>query len=174
MINSLFGLNSNFTLSNNEHCLINDDFDLDNHLLDTNKHELRVEQYDIEDWCIIEENQDENFHLIDVQNDCFVVTNKANIDRQETLFQRATSWFQNASQSKLRKALSKNEFRQMFEHSTGRLINEPLLRQRVFESGSDPSIRHVVWCYLFRVYDRSMSSDDRAQCAIKNTERYLE
>lgn len=133
-----------------------------------------MHQYDVDDWCIIEDDQDANFDTIELEQDVIVVTVKPMLMRPETFLQKATSWLHGSVHSTLTKCVTKKEFRQMFDASTGRLLNEQTFRQRIFECGCEPSIRRLVWCYLFRIFDPSMSDDDRIQYGIQAKERYAE
>jgi hypothetical protein len=56
--------------------------------------------------------------------------------------------------------------------STGRLLDEQAFRQRIFDNGCEESIRKTVWCYLLRVFNESMTNDDKNQYIIKAKERY--
>ena len=60
----------------------------------------------------------------------------------------------------------------MLDPVTGRLLDEPAFRQRIFDTGCEESIRKTVWCYLLRVYNESMTTDDRQQYKIKAKEGY--
>jgi hypothetical protein len=71
-------------------------------------------------------------------------------------------------------SVTKKEFLQMLDPSTGRLLDEQVFRQRIFDSGCDESIRKIVWCYLLRVFNESMTNDDRNEYTIKAKERYNE
>jgi hypothetical protein len=62
----------------------------------------------------------------------------------------------------------------MFDISTGRLLNEELFRQRIYDTGCEQQIRKIVWCYLFRIFDQTMTNDDKIQYIIKARERYNE
>jgi hypothetical protein len=62
----------------------------------------------------------------------------------------------------------------MLDPSTGRLLDEQAFRQRIFDSGCDESIRKTVWCYLLRVYNESMTNEDKKEYTIKAQERYNE
>ena len=62
----------------------------------------------------------------------------------------------------------------MLDPTTGRLLDEPAFRQRVFDTGCEESIRKVVWCYLLRVFNESMTSADRVEHTGKAKERYNE
>ena len=185
LINRIFRLHSNFTIAAKHHSIITDDFDLDNYLITVSQdsqlecsqypiRELLVHQYDIDDWCIIEDDQEETFDIIELEQDVLVVTVRPMLIRQESFLQKATSWLHGSVHSTFTKCVTKKEFRQMFDASTGRLLNEPAFRERIFECGCEPSIRRVVWCYLFRIFDQSMTDDDRIQYGTKAKERYSE
>lgn len=62
----------------------------------------------------------------------------------------------------------------MLDPVTGRLLDEQTFRQRIFDSGCDELIRKTVWCYLLRVFNESMTKDDRHEYTIKAKERYNE
>lgn len=62
----------------------------------------------------------------------------------------------------------------MLDSTTGRLIDESTLRQRVFDDGCDESIRKIVWCYLLRVFNESMSNADKTDYTIKAKQSYNE
>ena len=62
----------------------------------------------------------------------------------------------------------------MLDPSTGRLLDESAFRQRIFDAGCEESIRKTVWCYLLRVYNESMTNDDKTQYKVKAKERYNE
>lgn len=174
LINRLFDLNWNFKISTQNNTLISDDFDLDNYLLDSSNKELRVDLHDIDDWCIIEQNVEEIFDLIHVTQDAVIVTNKTSFPCEETFLQRATHWLHGSIRLEKKKLLTKKEFQRIFQTSTGQLLNETVFRQRIFQTGCEPSIRHTVWCYLFRVYDRSMTRNDRIQYGVRAKQRYAE
>jgi hypothetical protein len=170
----MFNLHSNFTIKSKENILIKDDFDLDGCIMneiDENNFELVVHPYEIDDWCIIEDDFNDNFDLIDIENDCIVITIKSNYHRQQNLLQRATNWFHG---SVLNNCLTKKEFLQMFDSSNGRLLNEESFRQRIYDTGCEQRIRKIVWCYLFRIFDQTMTNDDKIQYIIKAKERYKE
>lgn len=132
--------------------------------------ELIVDRHDKNHCCISESNTNLNYELIELQNDFIIVTMKSMSPRQETLLKKATHWFHDSTN----KCLTKKEFFQMLDPSNGRLLNEKLLRQRVYDSGCDESIRRIVWCYLFRVFTDTMTNDDKTQYHIKVTEQYNE
>ena len=62
----------------------------------------------------------------------------------------------------------------MLDPNTGRLLDEPAFRQRIFDSGCEESIRKIVWCYLLRVFNESMSNEEKNEYALKARERYKE
>lgn len=62
----------------------------------------------------------------------------------------------------------------MLDPGTGRLLDEQTFRQRIFDNGCEESIRKTVWCYLLRVYNESMTSDDRNQYKTKAKAQYHE
>jgi hypothetical protein len=62
----------------------------------------------------------------------------------------------------------------MLEPSTGCLRDVQALRQRVFDHGCDESIRKLVWCYLLRVFNESMSTEDRTAHIAKLKQQYNE
>lgn len=70
--------------------------------------------------------------------------------------------------------MTKKEFQQMLDPSTGRLLDEQLFRQRIFDHGCDESIRKTVWCYLLHVFNDSMSSKDTTEYTHRAKERYSE
>lgn len=184
LINRLFDLNSNFTVMSQNQQMIQDDFDLDNYLItfssgrQSTLGEFFIDRCSIDDWLIIDENSTENFHLFDVDELRVIVTicsSLSSSNRHETFFQRATNWIhRSVQQNASNRCLTKKDFSQMFDPLTGRLINESLFRQRIFEDGCETSIRRLAWCYLFRIFDQSMTNDDRKAYGIKTTERYAE
>ncbi len=174
LINRTFQLHSNFTLKSKHNITIKDDFDLDGCLMneiDDHNFEFTVNPYDIDDWCIIEDDFNDNFDLIEIENDCILVTIKSIYHRQETFIQKATSWF-HGSVSK--NSLTKKDFLQMLDSTNGRLLNEECFRQRIYETGCEQSIRKIVWCYLFRIFNPTMTNEDKFQYIIKAKERYNE
>ena len=62
----------------------------------------------------------------------------------------------------------------MLDPSTGRLLDEELFRQRIFDHGCDESIRKIVWCYLLRVFNESMTNEDKSEYTHRAKERYNE
>ena len=62
----------------------------------------------------------------------------------------------------------------MLDSSTGRLIDDQAFRQRIFDNGCEESIRKIVWCYLLRVFNESMTHEDKNEYTAKAKERYLE
>ena len=60
----------------------------------------------------------------------------------------------------------------MLDPSTGRLLDEPAFRQRIFDYGCEESIRKTVWCYLLRIFNESMTNEDKHQYILKAKERY--
>jgi hypothetical protein len=120
LINRTFNLRSNFTLVAKEsssfkcNLPVTDDFDLDGcimNMLDENDDEHKQQsilefvvykyprtkeqvQYDSDDWCVLEENctndKNDNFEVLQIQNDCILVTIKPKDNRQETFLQKAT------------------------------------------------------------------------------------
>jgi len=142
--------------------------------IDENHLEFIVNQYDIDDWCIIEDDIDDNFELIDIENNYILVTIKSIYHRQETLLQKATNWFHGSVNTLLNDCLTKKEFFQMLDSSNGRLMNEENFRQRIYDKGCEQSIRKIVWCYLFRIFNQTMTNEDKIQYTIKAKERYNE
>jgi hypothetical protein len=140
--------------------------------IDENNLEFFVNQYDIDDWCIIDDDDlNDNFDLIEIENDCILVTIKTIYHQQQTLLQKATSWFHG---SVLNNYLTKKDFLQMLDPSNGCLLNEQLFRQRIYDTGCEQSIRKIVWCYLFRIFNQTMTNEDKNQYIIKAKERYNE
>jgi hypothetical protein len=137
-------------------------------------------QYDSDDWCVLEDNdsninpKDDNFELIQIQNDCILVTIKAKDHRQETFLQKATGWLHGSVHSSLNNCVTKKEFSQMLDPSTGRLLDEQAFRQRIFDNGCEDSIKKIVWCYLLRVFNESMTHEDKNEYTLKARERYNE
>ncbi|CAF3787081.1 unnamed protein product [Adineta steineri] len=177
LINRAFNLYSNFTLHTKQNLIVTDDFDLDGCIMNqTDEHnlELIVNQYDIDDWCIIEDDTTDNFELIEIDNHCILVTIKSICNRHETLLQKATNWLHGSVNTLLNNYLTKKEFFQMLDSSTGRLLNEDLLRQRIYDNGCEQSIRKIVWCYLFRIFNQTMTNEDKIQYTVKAKERYNE
>ena len=176
LINRVFHLHSNFTLNAKHQSTIADDFDLDDvtHLEcpAATRLEFLVQHYDIDDWCVIDDVQNENFQLIEISQDAIVVTVTSVWSRPETLLQKATGWLHGSVHSMLDRCITKKDFRQMLDASTGRLSDERVFRQRVFDHGCDSSIRRIVWCYLFRVFDPLMTHADKAEYGIRATEHY--
>jgi hypothetical protein len=182
-INRIFDLHSNFTIIAEPNSAITDDFDLDNYLISFISIEPKgtigirkfvIDQYDIDDWCIIDDDYEDNFDLIELERNITIVTMKPTIIRHETFLQRATSWFHGTVHSELNKCVTKKEFCHMFDTSTGRLLDEHQFRQRIFDDGCEPSIRHIVWCYLLRIFDSSMTYNDRQEYNMKAKQRYNE
>jgi hypothetical protein len=174
LINRIFNLHSNFILKTKYNIIIKDDFDLDGCIMNEineNNLEFIINQYDIDDWYIIEDNLNDNFNLIEIENNCILVTIKTIYHRQETLLQKATSWFHG---SVLNNYLTRKEFIHMLDLSNGRLLNEEAFRQRIYDTGCDQSIRKIVWCYLFRIFNQTMTNEDKIQYIIKAKERYHE
>jgi hypothetical protein len=62
----------------------------------------------------------------------------------------------------------------MFDRTTGHLLDEHAFRQRIFDTGCDESIRKLVWCYLLRVFNESMTDDDKHRYVHQNQQRYGE
>jgi hypothetical protein len=173
LINRTFNLRSNFQLETKNHFLITDDFDLDGYFtnqIEENNFEFIVNQHDIDDWDIIEDNINDNFQLIEIENDCILVTIKSIYHRHESLLQRATSWFHGSHNN----CLTRKEFLHMLDSSNGRLLNEQTFRQRIYDNGCEQSIRKIVWCYLFRIFNQTMTNEDKIQYTIKAKERYNE
>ncbi|UJR36590.1 hypothetical protein I4U23_029309 [Adineta vaga] len=168
---------------------VTDDFDVDGCIMnmmeetdDENKQQSTLEfivykyprtkdqfQYDSDDWCVLDENstninsKDDNFEIISIQNDCILVTVRPKDNRQETFLQKATGWLHGSVQSSMNNYVTKKEFLQMLDPSTGRLLDEQLFRQRIFDNGCDESIRKIVWCYLLRVFNESMTNEDKTE-----------
>lgn len=138
---------------------------------DENNSEFFINHYDIDDWCIIDEDDiNENFNLIEIENNSILVTIKS-LYHQQTLLQRATTWLHGYV---LNNNLTKKEFLQMLDSSNGRLLNEQLFRQRIYDTGCEQSIRKIVWCYLFRIFNQTMTNEDKVQYIVKAKERYKE
>ena len=176
LINRSFNLHSNFKIQTKTNLIIKDDFDFDDFLTSEQQHEnifeLTLSKYDIDDWCIVDDVFDDNFQLLQLENHCNLVTIKSLTNlRQGTFLQRATSWL-HGSVSKT--CLTKKDFEQMFDSTTGRLLNEQTFRQRIYETGCEKSIRKIVWCYLFRIFDQTMTTDEKKQYVHKAQERYDE
>lgn len=175
LINRSFNLHSNYRIQTKTDIVLKDDFDFDDYLTNNqheNVYELNLSQYDTDDWYIVDEEFDDNFQLIQLENNCYLVTIKSSINQQRgTLLRRATNWFHG---SVSRTCLTKKEFEQMFEPSTGRLLNEQTFRQRIYETGCEKPIRKIVWCYLFRIFDQTMTNDEKKQYVNKAKERYDE
>ena len=153
-------------------------------------------QTQLNDWdlCETQTNTEENFEIISIQNDSIIVSIKSKDHRQETFLQKATGlndkfdidkniersflswsgWLHGSVHSPTRSSLTKKEFLEMMDPSTGRLIDEVAFRQYVFDYGCDESIRKIVWCYLLRVFNESMSHEDKDQYVKKTRERYNE
>ena len=74
----------------------------------------------------------------------------------------------------LNNCLTKKEFLQMLDSSNGRLLNEQTFRQRIYDNGCEQSIRKIVWCYLFRIFNQTMTNEDKTQYINKAKERYNE
>lgn len=138
--------------------------------IDDNNYELIINQYDIDDWYIIENDENINFNLIEIENNSIIVTIKS-IYHQQTLLQRATNWLHGHV---LNNNLTRKEFINMLDTNTGRLLNEQIFRQRIYETGCEPSIRKIVWCYLFRIFNQTMTNEDKIQYITKAKERYKE
>ena len=172
LINRIFHLHSNYVLQSNDKTIIKDDFDLDCCILhssiDPNCFHFQVQTYPIDDWCIIEEPVEENFDLIELENDCIIVSLRI---RRENFLQRASQWLHgNAHSSK--RCLTKKEFFRMFDSTTGRLLDENLFRQRIYETGCEQRLRKIVWCYLLRIFDSYMTNDDKKLYIDKARDRY--
>jgi len=201
LINRTFHLHSNFTIVAKESSalkcdfVISDDFDVDGCMMnsieenDTNVLEFLVYQYprtkeqiqaEIDDWCICEDpmsnskDKEENFEILQVRHDSVIVTIKPQDVRQESFLRKATGWLHGSVNSPSSHSLTKKEFFQMLDSTTGRLIDESALRQRVFDDGCDESIRKIVWCYLLRVFNESMSNADKTDYTIKAKQSYNE
>ncbi|CAF1299255.1 unnamed protein product [Adineta ricciae] len=179
---------------------VTDDFDVDGCIMnmteeidDENKQHSTLEfivykyprtkdqlQYDSDDWCVLDESsniverKDDNFEIIPIQNDCIIVTVKPKDQRQETFLQKATGWLHGSVNSSSNNCVTKKEFQQMLDPSTGRLLDEQLFRQRIFDHGCDESIRKIVWCYLLRVFNESMTNEDKSEYTHRAKERYNE
>ena len=175
--------------------VITDDFDVDGCMMnlieenDSTVLEFLVYQYprtkeqiqaEIDDWCICEDQSSnprekgDNFEILQVGNDSVIVTIKPQDFRQESFLQKATGWLHGSVHTPSSHSLTKREFFQMLDPTTGRLIDEAALRQRIFDDGCDDSIRKIVWCYLLRVFNESMSNADKTECAIKAKQSYHE
>ncbi|CAF2649969.1 unnamed protein product [Rotaria sp. Silwood2] len=175
LINRLFNLHSNFIIKTKNNFVITDDFDVDGCIMnhtDETIVEFIVDQYDNNKYCINENGINDNYELIEIENDCIIVTIKSISHRQETLLKKATSWFYGTVNTLSNKCLTKKEFHLMLDPSNGRLLNEQLLRQRIYENGCEESIRSIVWCYLFRVFNETMTNEDKTQYSIKAKEQY--
>lgn len=198
LINRVFNLRSNFTLVAKESGVlkcnfpVTDDFDVDGclmNLMDDSEQQSTLEfivykypqtkeQLDAEydSWCIFEDgdaqDQNDNFEILPIQNDCIIVTIKPKDNRQETFLQKATGWLYGSVGSAANNCLTKSEFQQMLDPANGRLLDESAFRQRIFDSGCDKSIRDVVWCYLLRVFNETMTNEDKDQYKIKIKQRY--
>ncbi|CAF1449603.1 unnamed protein product, partial [Adineta steineri] len=137
-------------------------------------------QYDSDDWCVVDDNctnlndKDDNFEIIPIRNDSILVTIKAKDHRQETFLQKATGWLHGSVHSSSNNSVTKKEFLQMLDPTTGRLLDEQAFRQRIFDNGCDESIRKIVWCYLLRVFNESMTNEDKTEYTMKAKERYNE
>ncbi len=83
-------------------------------------------------------------------------------------------WLHGSVNSSLNNCLTKQEFLKMLDPVTGRLLDEQAFRQRIFDSGCDESIRKTVWCYLLRLFNESMTKEDRKIYTVKAQERYNE
>jgi hypothetical protein len=83
-------------------------------------------------------------------------------------------WLHGSVGGTLNNSLTKIEFLQMLDPSTGRLLDEQAFRQRIFDNGCEESIRKTVWCYLLRVFNESMTHHDKKQYVTKAKERYHE
>ncbi|CAF1081921.1 unnamed protein product [Rotaria sordida] len=180
--------------------LVTDDFDVDGCIMnmldendEENKHQSLVEfivyqyprtknqiQSNSDGWCLVEDNytnlnnKDDNFELIEIQNNSILVTIKPKTNRQETFLQKATSWLYGSVHSPPNNCLTKKEFLLMLDPLTGRLLDEQAFRQRIFDNGCDDCIKKIVWCYLLRVFNESMTNDDKNEYVIKAKERYNE
>lgn len=162
LINRIFHLHSNFILQSKDKTIIKDDLDLDScilHSFHQNYFQFSIQTYPIDDWCIIEDQIDENFDLIEMDNNCIIVSIRI---RRENFLQRATNWLHGNSNHSM-KCLTKKEFIRMFDSSNGRLINENLFRQRIYETGCEQNIRKIVWCYLLRIFNSYMTNDDKVR-----------
>ncbi|CAF1043085.1 unnamed protein product [Rotaria sordida] len=178
LINRIFNLNSNFIIKTKNNFVITDDFDVDGCIMnytDETILELKVDQYDTNnEYSMNENNINDNYDLIEIENDSIIVTIKSISHRQETLLKKATNWFYGTVNTLSNKCLTKKEFHLMLDTTNGRLLNEQLLRQRIYEDGCEESIRSIVWCYLFRVFNETMTNEDKKQYLIKATEQYNE
>ncbi|UJR09530.1 hypothetical protein I4U23_013767 [Adineta vaga] len=178
LINRAFHLHSNFTIQTKDHFIITDDFDLDGSMMkqiDEHHHlEFIANQYDIDDWCIIEDDLNDNFDLFEIDSNSILVTIKSIYHQPETLLRKATNWFHGSVNLLSSNCLTKDEFFQMLDPITGRLLNEENFRRRIYENGCEQSIRKIVWCYLFQIFNQTMTNDDKIQYTIKAKERYNE
>ncbi|CAF1117655.1 unnamed protein product [Rotaria sp. Silwood1] len=177
LINQIFNLRSNFIIKTKNNFVITDDFDVDGCMMNhTNETilEFIVDQYDNNKYSINENEINDNYELIELDNDCIIVTIKSIAHRQETLLKKATSWFYGTVNTLSNKCLTKKEFQLMLDPSNGRLLNEQLLRQRIYDNGCEESIRNIVWCYLFRVFNETMTNEDKTKYTIKAKEHYEE
>ncbi|CAM4764468.1 unnamed protein product [Rotaria magnacalcarata] len=135
-------------------------------------------QSDTDDWCMLDEtgtnsnDQDDNFEVIEIQNDSILVTIKPKNNRQESFLQKATGWLHGSTNATSNNCLTKREFYQMLDPVTGRLLDEQAFRQKIFDNGCDESIRKIVWCYLLRVFHESMTNDDKKEYMVKAEEHY--
>lgn len=150
---------------------IRDDFDLDCCILNSiqeNSFRFDLRPYAIDDWCVIEDFSEENFDLIELDNQRILVTIKRR--REENLLQRATNWFHGSSNTK--KCLTKKEFTRMLDPTNGRLLDENLFRQRIYETGCEDRIRKLVWCYLLRIFDAYMTNDEKMEYINRAKDHY--
>lgn len=120
LINRTFQLHSNYTLVAKESTSfkgnfpVTDDFDLDGCIMnivdehaDVHKQHTMLEfivytyprtkeqiQYESGDWCVVDNQnspkREDNFEVLQIQEDCILVTVKPKDIRQETFLQRAT------------------------------------------------------------------------------------
>ncbi|CAF4174470.1 unnamed protein product [Rotaria magnacalcarata] len=175
LINRLFNLHSNFLIKTKHNFVITDDFELDgcimNHVNESIV-ELTVDRHDKHHRRANETNANDNYELIETENDCVIATIKSITFRPETLFKKATSWLHSSTNTTANKCLTKKEFLQMLDHSNGRLLNIHTFRQRIYDSGCEESIRSTVWYYLFRIFNETMTNEDKNQYQIKVREQY--
>ena len=175
LINRIFNLHSNFIIKTKYNLVITDDFDLDGYILhQIPKHSLEfiVEQYNTNDWHEIKDDIDDNFEFIEIENNYILVTTKPIYRQQKTFLQKATKILHGSTNLFSNNCLTKQEFFQMFDSSNGRLLNEQLFRQRIYDNGCEQSIRQIVWLYLFRIFNQAMTNQDKIQYVMKSTKRY--
>lgn len=105
------------------------------------------------------------------------LVNKQRIEKQDceiTFIIFYLGWLHGSVNSSLNHGITKKEFTQMLDPVTGRLLDEQAFRQKIFDQGCEESIRKTVWCYLLRVFNDSMTNEDKKEYIIKSKERYNE